>query len=54
MPVAIVVLTFEVADHHPSLEQGVPVLPVEAPLPKAIVERFDVAVVPRCAGRYVG
>jgi hypothetical protein len=36
--VAVVVLLLEVADHHAGLEQGVPVVAVEALLPQAIVE----------------
>ena len=30
MPVPVIVLIFEVADHHSGFEQGVPVVPVEA------------------------
>jgi hypothetical protein len=33
MPVSVVVLVLEVADHDPGLEQGVPVVAVEAFLP---------------------
>ena len=36
MPVSVVVLVLEVADHDPSLEQGVPVVAVEALLPQAM------------------
>ena len=50
MPVAVVVLVFEVADDHPGLEQGVPVVAVEALLAQPVVERFDVAVAPRLSG----
>jgi hypothetical protein len=42
--VSAVVLVFEVADDDAGLEQGVPVVTVEALLPETIVERFDVAV----------
>jgi hypothetical protein len=51
MPVPVVVLVLEVADHHPGFEQGRPVVAVEALLPESVVERFDVAVVPRGTGR---
>ena len=50
MTVAVVVLVFEVADDHAGLEQGVPVVAVEALLAESVVERFDVAVVPRLSG----
>jgi len=40
--VSVVVFVFEVADHDAGLEQGVPVVAVEALLPKPVVERFDV------------
>jgi hypothetical protein len=48
--VSVIVLVLEVADDHASLEQGVPVVAVEALLPEAVVERFDVAVIPRLSG----
>ena len=48
--VSVVVLVLEVADDHAGLEQGVPVVAVEALLPESVVERFDVAVVPRLSG----
>ena len=54
MAVSMIVLVFEVADHHPGFEQSVPVVAVEALLPEAVVERFDVPVVPRRSGRNVG
>ena len=41
VPVSVVVLGLEVADDHAGLEQGVPVVAVEALLPKPVVERFD-------------
>ena len=47
---SVVVFVFEVADHDAGLEQGVPVVSVEALLPKPVVERFDVAVVPWLSG----
>ena len=50
MPVSVVVLVFEVPDDDPGLEQGVPVVAVEALLSEPVVERFDVAVVPRLSG----
>ena len=50
MAVSVVVLMFEVADHHPGFVQVGPVVAVEALLPQAVVERFDVAVVPRRPG----
>jgi hypothetical protein len=50
MPMPMIVLMLEVADDHPGLQQTVPMVAVEALLPKAIVERFDVAVVPRLSG----
>jgi len=53
MAVAVVVLVFEVADDHPGLGRGVPVVAVEALLPESVVERFDVAVVPRRPWRNV-
>jgi hypothetical protein len=40
----------EVTDHDAGLEQGVPVVAVQALLAQAVVERFDVAVVPRLSG----
>lgn len=52
--VSVVVLAFEVPDRHPGFEQRGPVVAVEALIPKAIVERFDVPVVPRGSGRKVG
>jgi hypothetical protein len=50
MPVSVVVFVLEVADHYPGLEQGVPVVAVEALLPESVVERFDVTVVPLLTG----
>jgi hypothetical protein len=50
MAVSMIVLVLEVADHHTSFEQVGPVVAVEALLPEAIVERFDVPVVPRLSG----
>src|SRR6478752_6597850 len=47
VPVLLIVLMLEVADDHAGLEQGVPVVAVEALLPESVVERFDVAVIPR-------
>jgi hypothetical protein len=44
--VSLVVFLLGVADDHTGLEQGVPVVAVEALLPESVVERFDVAVVP--------
>jgi hypothetical protein len=38
MPVSVVVVGLEVADDHAGLEQGVPVVAVEALLPQAVVE----------------
>ena len=52
--VSVVVFVFEVADHDAGLEQRVPVVSVEALLPKSVVERFDVAVVPWSARCDVG
>jgi hypothetical protein len=52
--VAVVVLVFEVADHHSGPEQVVPVAAVKALFAKPVVERFDVAAVPRRARRYLG
>ena len=48
--VSAVVFVLEVADDHPGLEQGVPVVAVEALLSQPVVERFDVAVVPGAPG----
>jgi hypothetical protein len=50
MSVSVIVLVFEIPDDYPGLEQGGPVVAVEALLPKSVVERFDVAVVPRLSG----
>ncbi len=38
VPVSLVVFGLEVADDHAGLEQGVPVVAVEALLPQAVVE----------------
>jgi hypothetical protein len=46
----MVVFVLEVADDHAGLEQGVPVVAIEALLAQAVVERFDVGVVPRLSG----
>jgi hypothetical protein len=51
--VSLVVFLLEVADDHAGLEQGVPVVAVKALLPESVVERFDVAVVPRTTRRNV-
>jgi hypothetical protein len=48
--VPVIVLVFEVTDHHAGFEQIRPVVAVETLLPQAVVERFDVAVVPRLSG----
>lgn len=50
MSVSLIVLVFEVTDHHPNLEQTVPVVAVEALLAQAIVERFDVSGVAWLSG----
>jgi hypothetical protein len=50
MAVSMIVLVFEVADHHAGFEQGVPVVAVEALLTQSVVERFDVPVVPLLTG----
>lgn len=50
MPVAAIMLIFKVPDDHSGFEQGVPVGAVEALLAQSVVERFDVAVVPRLSG----
>lgn len=41
------VLVLEIADHEPRVEQGVPMVVIEALLPEFVVERFGLAVVPR-------
>ena len=51
---SVVVVVFEVLDHHPRFEQASPVISVQALLPQPIVERFDVSVVPRRPRRDVG
>jgi hypothetical protein len=51
--VSVVVFVEGFADDQAGLEQGVPVVAVEALLPESIIERFDVAVVPRTARRDV-
>ena len=48
--VSMVVLVLEVPDHHPGLEQTVPVIAVEALLAQAVGERLDVPVIPRLSG----
>jgi hypothetical protein len=48
--VSVVVLVLEVTDDHAGLEQTVPVVAVEALLAQAVVEGFDVGVVPRLSG----
>jgi hypothetical protein len=53
MPVSAVVLVLDVAEDDSCLEQGGSVVTVEALLPQAVVERFDVAGVPRRTGRNV-
>ena len=50
MAVVVIVVVFEVADDHAGFQQGVPVVAVEAFPAQSIVERFDVAVVPRLSG----
>jgi hypothetical protein len=51
--VSVVVFVLEVADDHTGLEQSVPVVAVETLLAQSVIERFDVAVDPRAAGRNV-
>ena len=53
MPMPMIMLMLEVADDHPGLQQTVPMVAVEALRPKAIVERFDITVVPRGTRRDV-
>lgn len=50
MAVSVVVVILEVADDHAGLEKAVPVVAVQALLAQSVVERFDVAVVPRLSG----
>jgi hypothetical protein len=48
--VPLIMFVLEVADHHPGFQQVGPVVAVEALLPESVVERFDVAVIPRLSG----
>ena len=48
--VSAIVVALEVTDHYPGFAQGRPMVAVQALLPQPVVERFDVAVVPRLSG----
>jgi hypothetical protein len=52
--VSLAVLVLEVADDQAGLEQGVPVVAVEALLAQKVVERLDVPAHPRTARWNVG
>ena len=53
MAVSVVVVGLEVVDDHAGLEQRVRMVAVEALLPQAVVEQFDVGVDPQTARRNV-
>jgi len=51
--VPMIVVVLEILDHHACFEQARPVVAVQALLPKAVVEGFDVPVVPGSSRRDV-
>src|ERR1700733_5847672 len=53
LAVSVIMVALEVTDYHPGFAQGRPMVAVHAPFAQAVVERFDVAVVPWRARRYI-